>query len=153
MSGKVKLVLKGFDDLLEQIQRAGGKVEPATERALLQSANVLDQAIRNGAVARNISTSAMVKPVVTWKGNRASTEVGFELGEYNSANPSDGYLALFKEYGAPSKKGTNRKTKSGYNRGAEAPDPFIRPAVSANKKTVQKAQENALNQILRELKE
>lgn len=150
MGAKLKLTLKGFDILLDHITEAGGSIEAATERALESSAKLLTNEIKKGAVQRNLPTDSLITPKVNWSGNRASVEVGFELGEYNSNNPSSGYFALFREYGAPS-KGGNRKTKQGYNRGAIEADPFIRPALQQNKKRVKDAQKQALERTLRGL--
>ncbi len=147
MASKVKLTFRGFDLLLEQIKDAGGEIKPATERALLSSAHLLTQEIKTGAQQRGVPTDTLITPNVKWNGNRASVEVGFELGAYDPRNPSSGYLALFKEYGAPSKGGT-RKTSKGYNRGAVAADPFIRPALKDNKKKIHAAQKKALERIL-----
>ena len=147
-STKLKLTLKGFDILLDEIQHAGGEIETATERALDSSANLVTAKIRVGAMARGIGTSDMISPRVKWNGNRASVEVGYKLGGYNSRNPSEGYKALFKEYGT-----AKRATKKGANRGAVKADPFIRPAISAGQKDIRKAQETALKRILEELKD
>ena len=148
--GKIKLTLRGFDSLLERIAEAGGEIEPATERALESSANLLTQKLKADAQARNIPTDTLIKPKVKWEGNRASVECGFKLGAYNPRNPSSGYLALFKEFGAPS-GGGDRKNKQGQSRGAVTADPFILPARASVKKDVQKAQEKALERILKEL--
>lgn len=150
--GKVKLTLtlKGFDKLLEQIQEADGDIKEATERALEAGAKLISDDIRAGATARNIPTGNMIKPKAEWNGNRASIKAGFELGEYDPRKPSDGYLALFKEYGAPA-DGGKRITKIGKNRGRVIADPFIRPALTQNKKNVQAAQRKALERILKNL--
>ena len=150
--GKVKLTLtlKGFDKLLEQIQEADGDIKEATERALEAGAKLISDDIRAWATARNIPTGNMIKPKAEWNGNRASIKAGFELGAYDPRKPSDGYLALFKEYGATA-DGGKRTTKTGKNRGRVIADPFIRPALTRNKKAVQAAQQKALEQILSDL--
>lgn len=147
MGAKLKLTLKGFEDMLEEIQSAGGEIKPATERALQSSANLVTAKIRSGAEARNLSTEGIINPTVKWSGNRAMVEVGYELGEYNSRNPSAGYIALFMEYGT-----AKRNTKSGANRGKETANPFIRPAVTEGKKEIVKAQKTALQRVLKGLK-
>ena len=150
MARKTVLTVKGFDELLDRIKNAEGKIESAAEQALEAGARVLTTEFRAGAEQRNVPTNTLISPKVTWNGNQARVEAGFKLGEYNSRNPSSGYLALFKEYGAPS-KGGNRKTAKGYNRGAVAADPFIRSAIQRNAKKVKQEEENALIKILREL--
>ena len=150
-SGKVKLTLTGFDKLLDEVQFAQGSIEAATERALVSSAKMLTQEIRKGAVERNLDAGDLIVPKAEWLGDMCSVEVGFKLGAYNPSNPSTGYKALFREYGAPS-KGGNRSTKKGANRGAVAADPFIRPAVKRNQKAIRNAQKKALERILKGLK-
>lgn len=147
---KVTLTLKGFDALLEQIQEANGSIKAATERALEAGAKLISDDIRAGATARKIPTGNMITPKTEWNGNRASIKAGFELGSYDPRNPSDGYKALFIEYGSPA-DGGNRTTKAGKNRGRVNADPFIRPALTRNKKAVQAAQQKALEQILSDL--
>ena len=152
-SGKVKLTLTGFDKLLDEVQFAQGSIEAATERALVSSAKMLTQEIRKGAVERNLDAGDLIVPKAEWLGDMCSVEVGFKLGAYNPSNPSTGYKALFREYGAPSKKkGGTRHTSKGANRGAVAADPFINPAVKRNQKAVRNAQKKALERILKGLK-
>ena len=165
MGTKLKLTLKGFDGLLEEIQSAGGEIAPATERALQSSANLLTNEIRSGAAQRNVPTTDLINPTPKWNGNRCSVEVGFKLGAYDSVNPSSGYLALFKEYGAPAGGGVRNVKESGIvakvggefktlnkSRGSVNADPFIRPALEQNQKAIREAQKTALERILGGLK-
>lgn len=165
MGTKLKLTLKGFDGLLEEIQSAGGEIAPATERALQSSANLLTNEIRSGAAQRNVPTTDLINPTPKWSGNRCSVEVGFKLGAYDSVNPSSGYLALFKEYGAPAGGGVRTVKEPGIvarvdgdfktldkSRGSVNADPFIRPALEQNQKAIRNEQQAALDEILKGLK-
>lgn len=165
MGTKLKLTLIGFDGLLEEIQSAGGEIASATERALQSSANLLTNEIRSGAAQRNVPTTDLINPTTKWSGNRCSVEVGFKLGAYDSVNPSSGYLALFKEYGAPAGGGVRNVKESGIvakvggefktlnkSRGSVNADPFIRPALEQNQKAIREAQKTALERILGGLK-
>ena len=165
MGTKLKLTLKGFDDLLEQINESGGEIRTATEKALKSSANLLTNEIRSGAAQRNVPTTDLINPTPKWNGNRCSVEVGFTLGAYDSKNPSSGYLALFKEYGAPAGGGVRTVKEPGIvarvdgdfktldkSRGSVSANPFIRPALEQNQKAIRKQQEAALNEILKGLK-
>lgn len=147
MGARVKLTLSGFDKLLAEIQDAGGEIKPATERALQSSANLATAKIRSGAEARNLGSEGIIDPTVKWNGNRASVEVGYKLGAYNSRDLSPGFKALFTEYGTG-----KRATKKGANRGAVNANPFIRPAVEESKKEIVKAQKVALERVLKGLK-
>ena len=165
MGTKLKLTLIGFDGLLEEIQSASGEIASATERALQSSANLLTNEIRSGAAQRNVPTTDLINPTPKWSGNRCSVEVGFKLGAYDSVNPSSGYLALFKEYGAPAGGGVRNVKESGIiakvggefktlnkSRGSVNADPFIRPALEQNQKAIREAQKTALERILGGLK-
>ena len=165
MGTKLKLTLIGFDGLLEEIQSAGGEIAPATERALQSSAKLLTNDIKSGAAQRNVPTTDLINPTPKWSGNRCSVEVGFKLGAYDSVNPSSGYLALFKEYGAPAGGGVRNVKESGIvakvggefktlnkSRGSVNADPFIRPALEQNQKAIREAQKTALERILGGLK-
>ena len=165
MGTKLKLTLIGFDGLLEEIQSAGGEIAPATERAMQSSANLLTNEIRSGAAQRNVPTTDLINPTPKWSGNRCSVEVGFKLGAYDSVNPSSGYLALFKEYGAPAGGGVRNVKESDIvekvggefktlnkSRGRVNADPFIRPALEQNQKAIREAQKTALERILGGLK-
>ena len=165
MGTKLKLTLKGFDGLLEEIQGAGGEIASATERALQSSAKLLTNDIKSGAAQRNVPTTDLINPTPKWSGNRCSVEVGFKLGAYDSVNPSSGYLALFKEYGAPAGGGVRNVKESGIvakvggefktlnkSRGSVNADPFIRPALEQNQKALREAQKTALERILGGLK-
>ena len=164
MGTRLKLTLKGFDDLLEQIKNAGGDIKPATERALQTSANLVTNEIRAGAVQRSVPTDNLITPAPKWNGNRCSVEVGFTLGAYDSKNPSSGYLALFKEYGAPAGGGVRTVKEPGIvarvygdfktldtSRGSVSADPFIRPSLERNQKAIRNEQKAALNEILKGL--
>ena len=165
MGTKLKLTLIGFDGLLDEIQSASGEIASATERALQSSANLLTNEIRSGAAQRNVPTTDLINPTPKWSGNRCSVEVGFKLGAYDSVNPSSGYLALFKEYGAPAGGGVRNVKESGIvakvggefktlnkSRGSVNADPFIRPALEQNQKAIREAQKTALERILGGLK-
>ena len=70
MGTKLKLTLKGFDGLLEEIQYAGGEIAPATEHALQSSAKLLTNDIKSGAAQRNVPTTDLINPTPKWSGNR-----------------------------------------------------------------------------------
>lgn len=145
------LVLKGFDKLLEDIQRAHGSIEKATEKGLKAGAEVLtrqyeDEAKKSGATQDELA--ALVKsPKPERSGNRFTVDTGFKLGSYNSENPSGGYLAMFRNYGT-----VKRTTKSGANRGEISATGFIQRAEERASAKVKKAERQALEEILKDLK-
>lgn len=148
---KAKLVLKGFDTLLEDIQRAQGNIEQATEKGLRAGAEVLtrqyeDEAKKSGASSEELN--ALVKsPKPNRSGNRFSVDCGFKLGTYNSNNPSGGYLAMFRNYGT-----VKRTTKTGANRGSIQETGFIQRAERRASAKIKKAEKETLQEILKDLK-
>lgn len=146
MAKRIKLVFNGFDDLLSDIEKAGGRIEPAVNAALTESINLVDSDIRAGAAARGLETDRMITPAVKWNGNKATAEAGFSLGDYDPDDPNSAYIALFTEYGT-----AERKTKAGENRGEIEADPFIRPAQEKNAAKIKRTQKQALEKILGDL--
>ena len=148
---RAKLILTGFDEMLEKIQRAQGKIEQAAEKGLKAGAEALtrqyeDEAKKSGASADEIN--ALVKsPKVTKSGNIFSVDAGFKLGTYNANNPSGGYIAMFRNYGT-----IKRQTKAGANRGAVSAAGFIQRAEKRASSKVKKAEKQALQEILEDLK-
>lgn len=146
---KVKLMLTGFDDYLEKIQKASGSIDRAAEQALKDGANALvkeyeTQARAAGVPQRSIDALTVDKP--QWSGNRVSISAGFKLGEYNAKNPSGGYIAMFENYGTK-----ERKTKGGKSRGKIRALGFIQRAEKRAAPKVKKAEQDALEKILQNL--
>lgn len=143
---KAKLTLTGFDDLLEQIQKAEGDIKRATEVALKEGATVLvkayeTQARSNGVPQKSIAALNVDPP--KWTGNRCEAGAGFKLGAYDPENPSGGYIAMFENYGTK-----QRKTQAGQNRGKMKALGFIQKAEKKAAPQVRKAEQAALNNIL-----
>jgi HK97 gp10 family phage protein len=158
----IRLNLKGFSKMLDEIQQAGGNVESATEEALRKCAGVVENELRNACNQNNVpgSISSEIRTEVDWIGNRCSATVGWELGSYNPKNISTGYKAVFLNYGTPkrtvSKDGIRIMlggdwVTEGKNRGAIAPRNFIQTAKEASAKQVKKIQKDTLDDILKEL--
>lgn len=160
---KAVLTFNGFDKLLEQIKEADGDIKPAVEKALKVGADEVTQKIRQGFSAHGINQAPIIEPSVSWDGNTASCEVGWKLGAYNPANPSDGYKAMFSEYGTAQRStkeneqvSINGEWATTKNRGAVTATPFYRPAIEDAKKSSsknKKAQKAALEEILKGLKQ
>lgn len=148
---KAKLVLKGFDSLLEDIQRAQGNIERATREGLEAGAKVLTrqyetEAKKSGASADELN--ALVKnPKPEKSGNRFSVDCGFKLGTYDPKNPSGGYKTMFRNYGT-----VERQTKTGANRGAIQEAGFIQRAERRASPKVREAEKDVLDDILKDLK-
>ncbi len=129
----LKLELSGVEELLRSIEKMGGDVNAAAEKALLASAVPFHQELKVAIKKHRrsgLTESTLREPKqVKWEGNRCTLEVGFNL-------KSGGLPALFLEYGTPRMKAR----------------PFIRPAINRCKKDAKAHQQKALEEIMKELK-
>ena len=145
MSSKAVLQLKGFDDLLERIQQAGGNVDKAAESCLRQSAQIMENELKTQMQAAGVDSNlinAMPPPTITVDGNNYRAEVGYKKGNYDPRNLSDGYKVVFLNYGTP------RRTMHG----KVAARGFIQAAKKKARPQIKKAQRATLEQILGRVK-
>lgn len=142
-SSKHVLSLKGFEDMLADIERTGKNVDRAAEKALHAGAAEYEKALRAECAAANVpdSITREIETRVEMKNNRYRVSVGWELGEYNPAELSQGYKALFLNYGTPHRKAHGKIKARG----------FIGAAKKKSKKKIKAAQAAALEEILRGL--
>ena len=141
MSSKAILQLKGFDDLLEQIQKAGGSIDRAADSCLRQSAQIMQSELKSQMQAAGVDgdlINSMPPPQITVENNRYSAAVGYEKGDFDPSNPSDGYKVVFLNYGTP------RRTKHG----KVAARGFIQKAKKKARPQIKKAQRETLEKIL-----
>lgn len=145
MSSKAILQLKGFDDLLEQIQKAGGSIDQAADSCLRQSAQIMQSELKSQMQAAGVDSNlinSMQPPQITVEGNRYSAAVGYNKGDYDPSNPSDGYKVVFLNYGTP------RRSKHG----KVAARGFIQAAKKKARPQIKKAQQETLEKILGRVK-
>ena len=141
MSSKAILQLKGFDDLLEQIQKAGGSIDRAADSCLRQSAQIMQSELKAQMQAAGVDSSlinSMPPPQITIKDNRYSAAVGYKKGDFDPRNPSDGYKVVFLNYG------TSHRTMHG----KVAARGFIEKAKKKARPQIKKAQQETLEKIL-----
>ena len=103
----ISLKLKGFDKLLEEIQRANGDIKAATEQAMNKSVAVVEKELHQHCDAAGVPSSissAIRADRAQWRGNVCEAEVGWKLGAYDPKNPSQGHKAIFLNYGTPHRK-------------------------------------------------
>lgn len=140
----IKLKLEGFDELMNKIQKAEGNVESATKRALQEGANVMDAEIKAQLSATgdggNLGSS-IPSPTIENDFGLFTARVGWRKGSYNPRNLSDGYKALFLNYGTPRRK----------KHGIERARGFIQRAKTSARPKIKKVQEQALKDILKGL--
>ena len=141
----IKIKLEGFDDILAKIQKAGGTIDKAAKTCIEKSADIMQSELKEQMQSVNVSArliNAMPQPKISVDGNRYKAEVGYEKGDYDPRNLSDGYKVVFLNYGTP-KLTKHGKVKS---RG------FIQAAKKNARPKIKKQQEETLNDILKELK-
>lgn len=145
MASKIQLNLKGFDDLFEQIKKAGGTVDAAADSCLRQSAQIMQAELKSQMQAAGVAgdlIASMPQPTVSVEGNKYRAEVGYKKGAYDPSNPSDGYKVVFLNYGTP------HRTKHG----KVAARGFIQKAKKTASPKIKKAQQQTLEKILGRLK-
>ena len=141
MASKAILQLKGFDDLLEQIQKAGGSVDRAAESCLRQSAQIMHAELQSQMNAAGVDSGligSMSKPQIKVEGNVYEAEVGYKKGAYDPSDPSAGYKVVFLNYGTP------RRSKHG----KVAARGFIAAAKKNARPRIKKVQKETLEKIL-----
>lgn len=141
----ITLKIDGFEKLLKDIEAAGGSINSAAESCLRQSAQIVQTDMKNAMRSKDIDSgiiSRMPQPKIEVVGNLYSAEVGYDKGNYNPKNLSDGYKALFLNVGTPHRKKHGKETARGY----------ITLAKETSKKKLKKAQQKALEKILSRLK-
>ena len=148
---KMRLQVKGFDEMLERVQRAGGNVDKAAKKCMERSVSVLEEYLIDEAAESGVETTEIFHQV-TVSGNRISGETGWKLGNYDSNNPSEGYRAMFAEFGtgrhSARSRGKDRETAAGYNRGSTEPRPFMAQARKRAVKPVRTIQQETLQELL-----
>lgn len=151
---RMRLKISGFDKMLERIQQAGGDVDKAARDCMEESLQVLESNLKKEAQANGVETTTVFHSVTT-SGNRVKGEAGWPLGNYDSNNPSEGYAAMFAEFGtgkhSQRSKGKDRQTAAGHNRGSTEPHPFMEQARAQSVKPIKAIQRKTLKNIVKEL--
>ena len=144
MTLSIKLKLKGFEDLLKDIEKAGGSINAATRECMDKSAAIMETELKSKMQSANVPQSligAMPAPKIESSGNRITARVGYEKGVYDPKNPSDAYKVIFLNYGTPKRTQHGKVAKRG----------FIQKAKRSAKKKIKAEQERTLNEILKGL--
>lgn len=140
----IKLKLDGFDELLSKIQKAGGSIDSAAESCLKKSASIMEAELKTQMSNTGVDgglINRMPAPQIEREGNRITARVGYKKGAYNPRDPSDGYKAVFINFGTP-KRRKHGKVKA---RG------FIAKAKKKARPQIKREQEQTLKEILRGL--
>lgn len=140
----IKIKLEGFDELLKEIERAGGDIDKACDSAIRGSAQIMQNELKaqmqNAGVDSHL-IGAMPAPEIKKTGNRFIARVGYKKGAYNPDNLSDGYKVVFLNYGTPNRKLHGQVKARG----------FIQRAKKSAKPKIKAEQKKALQKILARL--
>ena len=146
----IRLNLNGFEDLITQIERAGGTIDGAAKKCLKKSAGSMHDELQRQMTAANVDgdlIARMPPPEIEIEGNRYTARVGYKKGAYDENAPSDGYKVVFLNYGTP------RRSKHGkIEEGGKVELGFIGRAKRKAGNKIKKAQSETLQEILGELK-
>lgn len=143
-SSGIKIRLSGFEEVLKNIEKAGGDINKAVNIAVKKSADVVQSELKNQMLQAGVSNhlvNAMPPPSIEKEGNRFTAEVGYKKGTYDEKNPSDGYKVVFLNYGTPNRKKHGKIVGRG----------FIQKAKKKATPLVKKIQTEAFNEILQGL--
>ena len=163
----ITLKLDGFDQLYKALEKAGKNADAEAVKCAQKCADIFDAELRNQIIkTANVKSEYTYNDgdnAVTVKNDRESTqmnlahrmpkpriknsfgfvraEVGFEKGNYDPSNISDGYKAIFLNYGTPKRKA----------HGQLEPRNFRKKAERVAKPKMQKVVEDTKTELLKEL--
>ena len=138
----IKIKLEGFDKLVDAISKSEGKIDIVADMCITKSANIMNDELKSKMTVAGVDEGLiqrMPAPIVEHEGNIYSAKAGYKKGTYDPTNLSDGYKALFLNYGTP------RRTQHGKVRARG----FIAKAKKDAKPKIKKAQKEALDDILK----
>lgn len=134
----ISLNLNGFDELFKEIENAGGSIKDAVDICMKESEHILQKELKAQMHKKKVSgdlINRMPTPETKWDGNVCIARVGYKKGSYNPTNISDGYKAVFINYGTPRIN----------------PRKFIKSAQTKAKPQIKKEQEETLKKIMENL--
>lgn len=129
---KLALKFKGFEDYISTLQELGANVKEETEKALLESGEIINNALHEEMKPHHVTgqtEKSIIEPKVSWSGTKASMRFGFD---YKKA----GLAPVFLERGRLHQK----------------PTPVLKPALKKSDKEIKKQQEEALKRAIERAK-
>lgn len=148
----IKMNLEGFDELLNKIQKAGGKADNAAKKALEKSAKIFEEELKTEMQKSNVDPDLindMPPPHIESEGGKITARVGYKKGAYDPRNPSTGYLVVFMNYGTPARR-KHGKIRD-ISDGGKIRLGFIQRAKNKSAKKIKAQQEETLKDILKGL--
>lgn len=113
---RISLSFKGFEELAEKLDKAGGDLKKVTEKALITSKKIVEQNLDEVVIKPNFPSeeepgqystgktrdSIDRSETVDWNGTKASIKVGFDF-------KISGMTSVFLMYGTPRRKNHKRQ--------------------------------------------
>lgn len=147
-STKIDLDLSGFSEILKEIEKAEKTLDRAAEECLNKVIDLSEDALQRETMKVTDSphlVKAIVKTPAKWPksgyGDVVTGGVGWKKGSYDPKNPSEGYKAVFLNYGTPRRKRSQIKGRL-----------FIQKAKKVISQKTGSIYEQTLNDILKGLK-
>ena len=144
----IKLKLDGFDEMIRNIEKAGGSADSAAKKCAEKGADIMEAELKaqmQSADAQNTMSrliSRMPRYEIENNHGRITARVGYKKGNYDPQNLSDGYKVVFLNYGTP------RRSKHGKVKARG----FIDRAKKRAKPKINREQKKTFDEILRGLK-
>ena len=141
----LKLKIDGFDDLLRDIERAGGNLDAIMGKCLRESAEIMQNELKTQMRESRVPNSmidAMPEPELEKDYGVLTARVGYKKGAFDPKNPSIGYKVVFLNYGTPYRTKHGKVKERG----------FIQRAKKRAMPKIRKQQEKALQEDLKGLK-
>jgi hypothetical protein len=148
--GKGTIELKGFDEFIQNLQDAGGKIDREGKACFEKCAKETEAQLIAKAKSAGLDPKLLRElKSETIQNNSAGVwyfETGWKKGKPDANKISDAYKVLFYNYGTP-----KRTTKKGQNRGKEKTTNFIANAKRAAARKCKKVQKDFLQDITKGL--
>lgn len=145
----ITLKIDGFYELIRAIEKAEGSSERATKTCMEKSAKIMHDTLKQEMQNSNVDNrlvNAMPQPIIESDYGLITARVGYKKGPYNPDELSDGYKAVFLNYGTP-----NRTKHGKIKQGGKVKLGYIARAKSKAEKRIQAEQEKTLKDILKGL--
>lgn len=145
MSGRIKLDLSGYEELIETLADKAETAQKAAKKVITSNARILNEKLHNACRESNVPPDIEneITTEIEDDGNgRYTAKVGWKLGQYTPKKPSKGYIAVFMNYGT-----VKRMTKRGHNRGILVNRGFIQLAKKRARSKIRKNNEELLKSI------
>lgn len=141
----ITVKIEGFEELFNQIEKAGGSMNKAADSCIRKSAQIMQEELKTQMYNANVPDDLindMPPPKIEVEGNLYSASVGYEKGIYNPKDLTDSYKVIFLNYGTPKRKEHGKVKDRG----------FIRKAKNKARPQIKKEQQKTLEKILGRLK-